>query len=389
LPSFLSLRRITASGTYLPEIDGLRFVAIFVVMVFHIARLAQMHMGYFPWPQNRVGAFAFSMVMNGAYGVPLFFAISGFILGLPFAKQYLIAGKKVGLKAYLLRRVTRLEPPYIASLLIRTGPVMAAKHMTFLMILPHLVASLFYVHLIVYHELPLVQLVAWSLEIEIQFYLLIFFVAPLLFLANAVIRRILFVVLLIAPGIAQHYLFHDSFVLHNCILNWFQFFLAGMFVADLFLTDFKRIPSSWLWDVLSAVLWATFFSVPEYGSQVFGPSMLVLLFIGAFKGKAFRWFYSAAPIAIIGGMCYSIYLTHSLVLQGAAWVFYKFASHGAVYPRYVLSVVLIVPVLIAVGAIFFVLLERPCMDKRWPQKLMAFLRGKSNQPSQPLTEGGA
>jgi peptidoglycan/LPS O-acetylase OafA/YrhL len=266
---------------------------------------------------------------------------------------------------------------------------MLAKKLTFLMILPHLIASLFYVHMIVFKEWPVVQLVAWSLEIEVQFYLLVFFIAPLLFLSNTAVRRIIFAVLLIAPGVAQHYLFHDSFLLHNSILNWFQFFLAGMFVADLFLTDFKRIPSSWLWDVLSAVLWVAYFSVPEYGSQVFGPLMLVLLFIAAFKGHAFRWFFSAAPIAIIGGMCYSLYLTHSLALQGAAWVFYKVAPQGPTYPRLVLSEILILPILIAVGVVFFILLERPCMDKQWPQKLMAFLRRKANLPARPLTEGDA
>jgi len=290
----------------------------------------------------------------------------------------------------LMRRLTRLEPPYIASLLIRTLPVMVAKKMTFLMILPHLVASLFYVHMIVFREWPVVQLVAWSLEIEVQFYLLIFFIAPLIFLGNSILRRVIFGVLLFAPGVLQHYLFHDSFLLHNCILNWFQFFLAGMFVSDLFLTDFKRIPSSWLWDVLSGVLWVIFFSIPEYGSQVFGPAILVLLFVGAFKGRLFKWFYSSAPIAIIGGMCYSLYLTHSLALQGAAWAFYKFVPHGAYYPRYVLSEILILPVLIVVGAVFFVLLERPCMDKQWPQKLMAFLRRKPmHLPAEPLAEGDA
>jgi peptidoglycan/LPS O-acetylase OafA/YrhL len=141
--------------------------------------------------------------------------------------------------------------------------------------------------------------------------------------------------------------------------------------------------------VLSAVLWLTFFSVSDYGSQVFGPPMLVLLFVGAFKGKLFKWFYSTPPIAIIGGMCYSLYLTHSLVLQGAAWAFYKVASHGAYYPRYVLSDVAILPVLIVFGMIFFVLLERPCMDKQWPHKLMAFLRPEPSVPWEPQAEGDA
>ena len=387
MPSFFSLRRITARGTYIPEIDGLRFTAIFMVIAFHITRLAQMHMGYAALPQNPLGAFLFKAVLNGGYAVPLFFAISGFMVSLPFAKHYLTGGKKVGFKAYLIRRVTRLEPPYIASLLIRTGPVMVAKKMSFLMILPHLVASLLYVHMIVFREMPVVQLVAWSLEIEIQFYLLVFFIAPLLFLGNKLIRRCLFLVLLVVPGILQNIFLGNSFLLHNCILNWFQFFLAGMFVADLFLTDFYRVPSSWLWDVLSAVLWLMYFSVPLYASQVFGPPMLVLLFIGAFKGCLFKWFFRISPITIIGGMCYSIYLTHSLVLQGATWAYYKVATHGTYYSRYLLSEFLILPVLIFAGAVFFVFLERPCMDKRWPRKLMAFLQRKPYLSGEPLAEG--
>ena len=61
-------------------------------------------------------------------GVELFFIISGFILGLPFAKQYLAGGKQVRLGAYFLRRLTRLEPPYILILCIRAAAMLAATH---------------------------------------------------------------------------------------------------------------------------------------------------------------------------------------------------------------------------------------------------------------------
>jgi peptidoglycan/LPS O-acetylase OafA/YrhL len=153
-----------------------------------------------------------------------------------------------------------------------------------------------------------------------------------------------------------------------------------MLVADIFVTDLGRIPSTWLWDVLSAVVWIVFFIVPDGGSQVFGPAMLVLLLLGAFKGKVFRWFYSLSPISIIGGMCYSIYLTHSLVLQALAFAYYKMAPRDPSYLRFVVSILIFIPLLLAAGAVFFVLIERPCMDKRWPQKLLAFLSGKREAP---------
>jgi peptidoglycan/LPS O-acetylase OafA/YrhL len=382
LPSFPSLRRITTGGAYFPEVDGLRFVAIFIVLLYHVLRLSRMHMGYYPLPTNVFARFAYSEVLNGPSGVPLFFAISGFILGLPFAKQYLKGGKKIGFGSYLMRRVTRLEPPYIASLLIRVGPVMAAKGISFTAILPHLLASIFYLHVLIYRELPVLQLVAWSLEIEVQFYFLIFFIAPLLFQPNRMRRRTVFVVLMFLPGILQIPLFTifpgPLYIIYVTIVFSIQFFLAGLFIADLFVTDFDRIPISWLWDILSTVLWVVFFWLQRSAFQIFAPSILVLLFLGAFKGRIFPRIFAFAPISIIGGMCYSIYLTHSLVLQGIGWAYYKFASHGSVYARFLLSEIVFVPILIAAGAVFFVLIERPCMDKMWPQKLMAFLRGKKD-----------
>lgn len=378
------LRRITTSGAYVPEVDGLRFIAISSVLAYHIYRLAQMHMHNFAPPQNRAGVFAMAMIEHGAYGLPLFFAISGFLLGLPFARHYLAGAPRVEVRSYFMRRVTRLEPPYIVSLLIRTGPVMMAKHMAFGAIALHLAASLVYMHILLFHQWPLIQLVAWSLEIEVQFYLLVPLLLPVLCHRNAVLRRSILVPLLFGMGVVQHYLFVQSFVFQYCILGWLQFFLTGVLLADIYLTELDRIPPSWMWDGASAFLWVAFFNLGGYGMKVFGPAIIVVLFLGALKGKAFRWFYRAAPISIIGGMCYSLYLTHSLALQGLAWAFYKVAGTRASYSHFVASEIVIFPFLILVGLVFFVCLERPCMDKLWPQKLWAYARAKLQPAPAPL-----
>lgn len=378
MPSFPSLRRITSGGKYLAEVDGLRFVAILSVLMYHILAMAYIHMPNYPGlPHNAAGVFLMHEIGNGWSGVPLFFAISGFILGLPFAKAYLAGGEPIRLKPYLMRRVTRLEPPYIASLFIRTVPVMLYLHMTFRAILPHLLASMVYLHLIVFQAEPLIQRVAWSLEIEVQFYLLVPLLAPLLYHRNAIFRRALFLLLLPGLGVVQYFFPANIFLLHYTILYWAQFFLAGMFIADIYLTDFARVPSSWLWDVSGILLWALFFWFDSPALHIWGPLILVAQFLGAFKGSLLRRFYQAAPISILGGMCYSLYLTHSLALQGLAWAFYKFTGTAHFYLHLVASEIVILPFLFFFGAIYFVLLERPCMDKRWPQKLMAFLREKN------------
>src|SRR6516162_8177691 len=97
---FTSFRRVTSTGLLIPEIDGLRFVAILAVFIYHLAgdvlrhadqpyRLAVAQNGWF---------FQFTQRLD--FGVPLFFVISGFILALPFGQQYLKNQTSVSLPKY-------------------------------------------------------------------------------------------------------------------------------------------------------------------------------------------------------------------------------------------------------------------------------------------------
>ncbi len=70
----------------------------------------------------------FYWIGNGDRGVELFFVISGMILAMPFARQYLTDGKSVSLRKYYMRRVTRLEPPYILSVILFTAMSAAYMH---------------------------------------------------------------------------------------------------------------------------------------------------------------------------------------------------------------------------------------------------------------------
>ena len=67
----------------MPEIDGLRFVAIMSVVAFHVLAFLRDQDPMFRAPHapgtlERIAA-------TGYFGVELFFVISGFILALPFA----------------------------------------------------------------------------------------------------------------------------------------------------------------------------------------------------------------------------------------------------------------------------------------------------------------
>src|SRR6185436_17416816 len=113
-----------------------------------------------------------SVLLEGGHGVSFFFMISGFILALPFIKEKMPGGSPVSLKKYYLRRLTRLEPPYLAALLLSFILLVLVKGQSFAGLLPHLGASSVYMHNIIYNNPSSVLGVAWSLEVEVQFYIL-------------------------------------------------------------------------------------------------------------------------------------------------------------------------------------------------------------------------
>ncbi|MGH9819227.1 MAG: acyltransferase family protein, partial [Pyrinomonadaceae bacterium] len=172
-------RRETVSTEFIPVIDGLRFLAILMVVLYHInAYILEKSSSLVTTPyffNSSANIFAF-----GHQGVQLFFVISGFILAMPFMRQRLgLSEKRVSLGQYYFRRLTRLEPPYVIStlLLFLSLALIVSEKYSLSDLAASLVASLLYVNNIVFPgEFPRINSVTWSLEIEIQFYL----IAPLM-----------------------------------------------------------------------------------------------------------------------------------------------------------------------------------------------------------------
>jgi peptidoglycan/LPS O-acetylase OafA/YrhL len=165
-------KRITSTGDYEPRIDGLRFVAIMSVIFCHVRTYVQSA----DIPQHHI--YIESILYNLLHGVQLFFALSGYILAQAFFKQT-AAGKPISLKKYYLRRLTRLEPPYFVALGMSFFALVFVLHKySFAELLPHLGLSVLYSNWLFYPGAhPLGLPLAWSLEVEIVFYVLF----PLLF----------------------------------------------------------------------------------------------------------------------------------------------------------------------------------------------------------------
>ena len=366
-----SLRRVTTTGQYIPEIDGLRFVAILAVILDHIGQMSWQSCGFCVPLAGDAGSF----MRHLARGVLLFFAISGLVLGIPFARQHLLQGPRVRLGPYLLRRVTRLEPPYIVNLLIRFPLIHAARGVPWLVVTAHLAASLLYLHGSIYGTYPMVHIPSWSLEVEVQFYLLAPLLAVLFFSKTPWIRRGALVAAIAAFSVLRaHIPGPPQTRLHLSILSFLQYFLVGFLLADWFLTVMPRMRSSWIWDIAGIGSLVGIFLTDDRIAFYSLPALIFVSVVGGFKGLWLSRIFRVPMISTLGGMCYSIYLTHSLVVQGCFWLMARLhLIDGRFWHTAMYGVLISFPIVFPVGMVFYVLVERPCMDKEWPQKLGRYL----------------
>jgi peptidoglycan/LPS O-acetylase OafA/YrhL len=370
----LSFRRITSGGAYIPQVDGLRFMAIASVLILH-ALLQVRDAGprvlvFRPWTDKLIFA-----VENGDRGVLLFFVISGYILGRPFLRQHRLNGKKVKLGAYFLRRLTRLEPPFILSLLIYTLAYRFGYHRPFGPMMPHLAASLAYAHNLVFNGRSTINPVIWTLEIEVQFYILAPLLGYLFAISNMPIRRLTIAGLMVASSALSGLLTTYE---HRSLFGFAHYFLAGFLLADLLDYPASTDTTYGAWDFVSLIGWPLLF-IPR-GTAVtefWMPPLLILLCLAAFHGKASRWFFRRRFIALTGGMCYSIYLMHRLAFEVASRAvrYFHMAGDGTTA---LLQMALLLAFALPACAVYFLLVERPCMDPRWPAKLAATLTGTAN-----------
>jgi peptidoglycan/LPS O-acetylase OafA/YrhL len=373
-----SLRRITSGSSWIPEIDGLRFIAITLVVLFHLmaevgskSRVPLIRQSWYD------GLFAF--LSRGDIGVRIFFVISGFILGRPFARHYLLGHAKPSLRNYYLRRITRLEPPYLINIAVCTVAIAIYSHISLRALLLPFAASAVYLHGFFFQAASPINPVAWTLEMEVQFYLLVPLIATIFLIRHAWLRRTLLgTASILLPAWLMFFVFgkvSGASFFWSTILWWLQYFLAGMLLSDFYVTDMTKWPASWLWDVVSGAAWCILLLVSHHFLYIAEPLLIALAFVGAFRGKFLRRLLSVEWLAILGGMCYSIYLWHFFIIALVFKVSRRIVVSHVLLVNFLLQSMLILPCILAYCILYFVLIERPCMDPAWPQKVWAALSG--------------
>ncbi|MCX6295597.1 MAG: acyltransferase [Bacteroidetes bacterium] len=319
---------------HVPVLDSLRAIAAFSVCLFHFICTVT---GFIDSELVK------TLFSTGHYGVQMFFVISGFVI------PWSLFHSDYGIKNYFtfaLKRFIRLEPPYIASLMLAIAHTylrIMSPHYNGVDITPTTTQiALHFGYLIPFVEgQHWIRPVYWTLAVEFQYYLSIGLLFPLISHKKRLFRIVSYLILLSGPFIIKGYL--------PLYLPVFLFGIAS------FLYKSKII--EWK-ELLILTLAATFeiYLFHDLGTFIYvGITYIAILFFAEFKSKVLTFF---------GNISYSVYLFHSLT----GMVILNYFSHIVTSPFYkFLLVILALAVTVFASYIVYRLIELP--SKRVSSKI--------------------
>jgi peptidoglycan/LPS O-acetylase OafA/YrhL len=369
-------------------LDAMRGAAALVVVMYHALGVAPQtaFSGWEAWlPQ--VTAY----IVHFAYaGIYLFFVISGFCIHLFWARARAAGIEKPVINFFLFwkRRVRRLYPPYLAALAL----YLAYAAYT----IPVKVNGLYLwdvgLHLLMLHNLDVrttysINAAFWTLAIEEQLYLAYFLLLFLRIRYGWAITLLLCLSARVGWLILGRYLSHsigmDIPITEAAASNWFIWALGALSVeAALGVT---KLPG-WCYRTGVACLallcaMCLALTLPVIGDMTWvhdagwllmhpawGLGFFILVNKAVKMEQAWRLRSFAVPrlvnaFASIGLFSYSLYLTHLLVLMH--WYWFGFTRLHILS----ISLLIMVPLSVLFGWLFFRLCERPFMTRRGPVKI--------------------
>jgi peptidoglycan/LPS O-acetylase OafA/YrhL len=257
---------------------------------------------------NKIWGYVQEWIQRGAFGVPLFFVMSGYLFAATMAARPLDSSQRVPF--FYRARLRRLYPAYAVNICILwvcgigRGTGFAEW---FQELLVSLVGSSYWI----LGRPSQINGVAWSLEVELQFYLF----APWLALALSKLGAPARIWVLAGCTALAVWLREGMGCSDKTCLGNLHFFLGGWL---LFLGNAGRSPDAkMMWDALALLLLAGMRWIPRDapGTQILLLGWSIGLVSAGLKGRLWRRVLSAPGLLVIGAMSYTIYLYHYPVLS--------------------------------------------------------------------------
>ena len=298
----MPIQRPSWLPSYIPELQGLRGLAVLGVVAYHCHPRLQ-------------GTWIYYASLWGWAGVNLFFVLSGFLI----TSILLEAREKPRyFRNFYGRRALRIWPVYVLVLLVVYlnsdwfvgPPVLAAIKAA-----PWL-AYIFFVQNLFHLVLPPAIGPTWSLAIEEQYY---FLWAPLVrFLRRPWMLAALLTVALIGSPVMRLANFRWM-TLTNTLIHLDGIALGSLLALGLYTLTIGR--RTWLWMGLGAIVLGTGAAATVAGGTAFLDSALAVGFAGAALAaiastgarNPANAMLRRGPLAFYGRISYGLYMTHIMV----------------------------------------------------------------------------
>jgi len=314
--------------TYRPELDGVRCTAIVAVFIAHLFQAAGVPLAP---PQVFTVTEAMwwyrGLALSGAFGVDLFFALSGFLITTLLLREEQQRGR-IDLGSFWIRRALRIWPAYYALILAmilfnESSPGTRLAFLTFTANAPLFTTAL-------ETRGPIDMGALWSIQIEEQFYV----VWPLLLVLTGRRWRLAVTVAIIAASVG----YRAWAFAHGSPLTVWGVRMDGLGVGALMAMRPLGDAPRWVrWVAAAAPLIAV--TAAGFASQSLRPTdadlairsgwgpvvtivpMLVALTCGcvvwsAARARWLRW----RPVVHVGRISYGLYLVHGTVIGALAFV---------------------------------------------------------------------
>ena len=327
----------SAAGTHIDVLDGLRGIAILMVLWWHL--------WLFSWLSPYFTLFgkpfdALALPGTGLMGVELFFFISGFVLFYPYARHLFEDVPLQTVKQFAYRRFIKIVPSYVIGVF---GTLLLVWH-NFASVrdaIWQVVAHLLFIHTFWVGTWVGINGVLWSLGIEVQFYLIfplvcwLFRRSPLVTYAAMVLVAVIYRILAARCCVADY-------VIMGQLPAYLDLFASGMLACWIYVW-FRNRPSMehyrWLGTTVailagigvSTMLWdleryhlyppPPLDSIVEYAKWQAANRQFFGALLGVFTVAsclAFGWWRQllANRITIFFGIIsYNLYLWHQSILE--------------------------------------------------------------------------
>lgn len=260
------------------------------------------------------------LVLQGGFGVDLFFLLSGFILTHNYAEKFKPPARPSNLR-FIWLRLARIYPAYVAALLGATVVMLAARFLG----LPYraeayppdlYLPELFMVHAWFGTVRFGWNYPDWSVSAEWFAYLFVF---PLgMTLLHRVTHPVTRLLMVILPVVALSYGVHPASLLSASVWKVSYLFLAGCFLRGLW----GRVSDVQWWsrggDFAAVVFCLVAFGLRSLADQQWRVCLILcalaslILALGSARGPVVR-LLSLPTMIYLGEISYSLYLSHGIV----------------------------------------------------------------------------